>query len=263
VSDSQHATGPIAPPDSGASLLDHVDVVLHRPQSSDNVGAVARAMKNFGLRHLVLVSPKRWEPARAKTLAVQSEEILDDARLCLTLEEALAPHLLVIPTTERAVECRPPPLDPRGTARALLARAPAGRVALLFGEEATGVSNALLSKFAHYSSIPSDPARRSLNLAQAVLLYSWELFQEAGAAPRLERPDAPGRREVPAEFRLLEAVRARSKALLLANGFLNPQQPDQSLDELMRAIQRAEPTAREIEMLLAALAQLQRTSTVR
>jgi tRNA (cytidine32/uridine32-2'-O)-methyltransferase len=245
-----------------AGILDNVDIILHRTQSSENIGAVARAMKNFGLRRLVLVSPLRYEASRAKTLAVHAGEILNEARLALTLEEAIAPYAMVIPTTERAIPGRAAPLTPGEAATTLLAGAGAGRVALLFGEEASGLSNAVLARFHHYSSIPSDPERRSLNLAQAVLLYAWEFYQKSGQMPQLERPDEPLANEAPAAFALIELLRSRARELFLANGFLNGQQPDRTLDELMRLLQRAQPTHREMEMLLAGMGQLERTSTV-
>jgi TrmH family RNA methyltransferase len=248
--------------DTRPTLLGNVDVILHRPQSSENIGAVARAMKNFGLRRLVLVAPRRYEAGRAETLAVHAEDVLHEATVVATLEEAIAPYSVVIPTTERAVEGRPAPLGPRACARRLLAGAAISRVALLFGAEATGVSNSLLARFVDYSSIPSDPGRRSLNLAQAALLYLWELYQESELAPALERPDPPGRGDEPAPLALANLLRERAQKLFVANGFLNPQQPDKAMDELLRLLQRAGPTRRELELLLAALAQVERTSTV-
>ena len=244
-------------------MLEHVDIILHRPQSSENIGAVARAMKNFGLRRLVLVSPLRYEASRARTLAVHAGEILHEARLALTLEEAVAPYAVVIPTTERAIPQRPAPLTPRETAAHLLQTAKAGgRVALLFGEESSGLSNAVLARFVDYSSIPSDPERRSLNLAQAVLLYAWELYQASGESPVLTRPDDPAPGEEPAPLQLVSLLRERCRELFVANGFLNAQKPDHTLDELLRLLQRARPQRRELEMLLAALSQVERTSVV-
>lgn len=246
------------------TLLDALDVVLHRPQSSDNIGAVARAMKNFGLRHLVLVSPKRYDPARARTLAVSSEEILETARVVETLEAAVAGHVLVMPTTERAMAGRELPLPPREAATLLLQTAATSgqRVALLFGEEATGLNNAVLSRFHVYSSIPAHPDKRSLNLAQAALLYAWELHQAAGAAHLPPRPGPLPAGDDPAPMQLLSVLRDRVKGLGLATGYLSAQAPDRTLDELMRLLQRAHPTRREVEMLLAGVDQLERTSTV-
>lgn len=243
-------------------VIENVDIILHRPQSSDNIGAVARAMKNFGLSRLVLVAPRRWEPERAYTLAVHAGDVLDEATIVPTLEEAVAPYALVIPTTARAMRGRAPPITPRQAAREMLSVPPPARTALMFGEEATGLSNERLSRFALYSSIPADPDRSSLNLAQAVLLYGWELHQESGEARMPERLDPPGPGEIPAPSKLLTLLRERARTLLVGAGFLIEQNPDRPLDELMRLLQRAHPTQREVEMLLAAVAQLERTSAV-
>lgn len=242
-------------------MNDRVDIILHRPQSSENIGAVARAMKNFGLKNLVLVAPQRYEASRARTLAVHAGEILHEARLALTLEDAIAPYSIVIPTTERSIPGRPPPLAPKEAAAKVVTHSRAGRAALLFGEEASGLSNAVLARFNDYSSIPSDPERRSLNLAQAVLLYAWELHQLGVEMASLDRPDSPDAADEPAPMALMTLLRGRAKRLFLANGFLNSQQPDRTLDELMRMLQRAAPSHREMEMVLAALSQLERTTT--
>lgn len=224
-------------------------------------------MKNFGLSRLVLVSPRRFDRQRAGTLAVHAQDVLDEARFAPTLEDAVAPHVLVVPTTHRQLEGRRPPLMPREAARLLVDAARGGPVALLFGEEASGLDNRLLGRFSEYSSIPADPERSSLNLAQAVLLYSWELRQASGlldasSPPVRETPAGQGGND-PAPQQLLTLLRERARGLLLAVGFLNPQAPDHVLDELLRLLQRSHPTRREAEMLLALLAQLERTSAVR
>lgn len=239
-------------------MLAQIDVILHRPQSSENIGAVARAMKNFGLRQLVLVAPKRYDDDRARVLAVHAGDVLDRAIVTATVEEAVAPYALVIPTTERALAGRSLPLGPRETARALVTAARTARAAILFGTEAHGLPAEVLHRFALYSSIPSSPERRSLNLAQAFLLYAWEIYQESESVPA-PKPPAPS---PPAPQALVTLLREHARTLLLNAGFLNRQQPDLALDELLRLLQRAEPTKREIEMLLAACAQLQRTSIV-
>ena len=119
-------------------LLDQVDVILHRPQASENIGSVARAMKNFGLHRLVLVSPLRYVAFKAEKLATGAVEILHEAVRVETLEQAIAPYALVIPTTERALAGRELPVSPREAARVLVERAQTGRVALLRSWAGTG-----------------------------------------------------------------------------------------------------------------------------
>lgn len=239
-------------------MLDQVDVILHRPQASENIGSVARAMKNFGLRNLVLVAPQRYVASKAEKLAKHSVEILREARRVETLEEAIAPYALVIPTTERALPARDGPLTPREAAALVWEKSATARAAFLFGEEASGLTTAVMARFPYYTTIPTNPERRSLNLAQAVLLYSWELYQVSGAAVLPARPDQPRPGEVPARGELVTLLRDRSRQLFESVGFLNPQDPDRALDELLRVLLRAQPTQREVELLLALHGQVER-----
>jgi TrmH family RNA methyltransferase len=196
--------------------------------------------------------------SKAEKLAKHSVEILREARRVDTLDEAIAPYALVIPTTERALPARDPPLLPREAARLIWEQSATARAALLFGEEASGLTTALMARFPFYTTVPTNPERRSLNLAQAVLLFAWELYQQSGEAALPPRPDQPRPGEVPARSELVSLLRERSKELMLAAGFLNLQDPDRALDELLRVLQRAKPTQREVELLLALHSQLAR-----
>lgn len=244
-------------------FLDQVDVILHRPQASENIGSVARAMKNFGLQRLVLVAPQRYVAFKAEKLATDAVDVLHQAVRFDTLEQAIAPYALVMPTTERALIGREPPLEPREAVRVLGERAATGRVALLFGEEASGLSTATMARFPFYSAVPTSPGKKSMNLAQAVLLYAWELFQAGGTPSFPERPDPPKPGEVAAPAELVTILRDRCRVLLLEVGFLNPQDPERNLDELLRLLQRGAPSRRETELLLAALAQVERVMHTR
>ena len=125
-------------------------------------------------------------------------------------------------------------------------------MALVFGDEVRGLSNAELARANAISTIPTE-RKSSLNLAQAVLVYGYEVLKARGAKPLPVAPPQPL-----AEDKLLAMARERARALLLAAGFLNPQQPDLVLDELVSLARRAKPTRREMELVLAALKQLQR-----
>jgi tRNA C32,U32 (ribose-2'-O)-methylase TrmJ len=125
-------------------------------------------------------------------------------------------------------------------------------VALVFGDEANGLTNRELRRANAVATIPT-AEKSSLNLAQAVLVFGYELMLARGA-PLLPPPPA---RPV-ADEKLLQMLRTRAQELLLRVGFLNPQQPDRALDELLQLPRRARATKREIEMLLAALEQIGR-----
>jgi tRNA/rRNA methyltransferase/tRNA (cytidine32/uridine32-2'-O)-methyltransferase len=225
-----------------------VRFVLHRPRSSQNIGAAARALANTSAGDLWVVEPVGFDRAQAARLAAGADQVLDSMRVVRTLDVALGDCVDVVMTTGRPGAGT---LEPRETAERLLSSA--GEVALVFGDEVSGLNNRQLARAAGVATIPTTE-KRSLNLAQAVLLFAYEVM----LARRKERPPPPPEAP-PAEERVLALLRERSRALLLSAGFLNPQQPDAVLDELLRLLRRARPTRREAELLLAACDQLTRS----
>lgn len=241
--------------------------VLHRPRSSQNIGAAARALANTGAGALWVVEPEGFDRAQAARLAAGADEVLDAMQVVRDLEAALGDCVDVVMTTGRVVEGTPS-LDPEQAARRLLA-AP-GDAALVFGDEVRGLGTRELRRAGALATVPT-VAKASINLAQAVLLFAYEIMRARGdgrpgghgertaGARSAARPDAdPRAHDEPANERLIALLRERAQGLLLDAGFLNPQQPDAILDELLRALRRARPTRREVELLLAAVAQLAR-----
>jgi len=247
--------------------LGKVSLVLHRPSSAENVGAAARVMKNFGLGRLVLVAPPAWSGAprgggagsarddvlaRAARLARRAGDLLERAEIHEDLASALGAATWVCGTSSRAVEGRPR-LDPRQLAAEVVRRAGAGEVAVVFGEERRGLSDAELTLCQAVCTIPTSAAYDSMNLAQAVAVVSYELALAGGAALAPGQPVEP-----PARHVTVEALWARLGALLGEVGYLNPQNPEQILAEWRRLLGRADPTQREVELLLAAARALER-----
>jgi len=241
-------------------------VVLHRPQSAENLGAAARAMKNFGLSRLVVVEPDAWSGAprggegataredvlaRARRTARRAADVLDRAELAGDLRAALGRTVWACGTSSRLVEGRPR-LDPRALAAELGARSAAGEVAVVFGEERRGLSDAELDLCQAVCTIPTASAYDSMNLAHAVAVVCYEIAMSGGGLAGA----GPG--EPPARHETLEALWDRTRALLAAVGYLNPQSPDLVLAELRRFLARAEPTQREAELLAAAVRALER-----
>src|SRR5262249_46759036 len=153
--------------------LDRVDVVLVRPARAANVAAAARALKNMGLGTLVLVDPPPGlEAPDARALAYGAWDLLDAARRKTSLREALDAS-----TWPAATAARPSPEAwyPRRLGAEAAARTGGGRLAVVFGPEASGLSDEELARCHVRVHIPSDPAHPSLNLAQAVLLIAYEL----------------------------------------------------------------------------------------
>jgi tRNA/rRNA methyltransferase len=159
-------------------------VILSQPQMGENVGAAARAMKNFGLKELVLIAPKfEWPSERAQMLASGSGDILDAAKVYPSAAEALAPYNLVLATTARGRDVVKEIHTPQAAIARLRGAAATGvRTALLFGGERAGLTNEEMSLADAVITIPTAEFS-SLNLAQAVLLLGYEWLKSADATP--------------------------------------------------------------------------------
>jgi tRNA/rRNA methyltransferase len=243
-----------------------VRFVLHRPQSAENLGAAARAMKNFGLARLAVVAPESWSGAprsgaagtaredvldRARRVARRAADVVDAAEIHADLRAALGGATWACGTTSREVEGRPR-LDPRALAAEVARRAASGEVAVVFGEERRGLSDAELERCAATCTIPTSAAYDSMNLAQAAAVLAYEIALAAGAG--LEAAPYPE----PARHSTVEALWRRMRTVLAAAGYLNPQNPDAILAEWRRLLARAEPTQREAELLAAAARAIER-----
>ena len=228
-------------------MVSVIRFVLHRPRNSQNIGAVARALANTGAGSLWVVEPIGFDRAQAAKLAAGADHVLDRMRVVRTLEEAVEDCVDVVMTTGRHIAGA---IDPRATAQRLMALA--GDAALVFGDEVNGLTNRELRRANAVATIPT-AQKSSLNLAQASLVFGYELLLASGQG---QLPEAPAR--PPADEKLLAMLRNRAQELLLRVGFLNPQQPDRALDELLQLPRRARATKREVEMMLAALDQIAR-----
>jgi tRNA/rRNA methyltransferase len=170
-------------------------VILARPQLGENVGAAARAMLNFGLTELRLVSPQcGWPNAKAVAAASGATEVLNRMRVFEGAAEATADLHHLFATTARPRELHKPVVTPEEAAREARALVAGGRrVGLLFGAERTGLTNDELVLADALVTVPANPAFASLNLAQAVLLVAAAWFKAGDAAtpPRRETDTRP------------------------------------------------------------------------
>jgi len=165
--------------------LDNVVVVLSRTTEPMNIGAACRAMKTMGLKHLRLIDPLNPKGRSARALAHGAEDILDRALVVDTLLEAVGDCVVVTGTTARPRQLRKHALlTPAEMSDALADHTRDGKVAILFGTERTGLTNDEADICRYLSTVDTAPEQPSLNLAQAVMLYSWEIrqsVQRAGA----------------------------------------------------------------------------------
>jgi tRNA/rRNA methyltransferase len=230
--------------------LSRVRVVLVEPQEPMNVGAVARAMRNFGLTRLYLVNPApRVGPPWAREaywLAVHAEEILDRAVAVDSLMEALADVQLVVATTGRPRELYPAPVVPAWEVPARVLSVE-GEVALVFGRETFGLTNEELALAHVIGTIPTAPEQPSLNLAQAVVVFAYELFKAVGEG-RFPREEL-------AQVAALEAFFEDLGRYVLEIGFTDQNRFPHAMRRLRRIFHKARLTPGEVQMLRGLLHQ--------
>lgn len=231
-----------------SKLLDNIVVVLVEPRSPGNIGMVCRAMKNMGLSRLRLVAGCDHHHPDATMFAVSARDLLDRAECYPTLAAALADTTISVGTTRRTGKYRQELLTPPQVAQTLQQR-PEGTAALVFGREDHGLSTEELSLCTIQATIPSHNDCGSLNLAQAVLIFCYELFStDQHNRGELQRETAPSG-ELEALFSHLEGTLARI-------GFLNPQNPAHIMRYLRRIFFRADLDSREVAILRGMLSQV-------
>jgi TrmH family RNA methyltransferase len=178
-----------------------IRIVLVEPSHPGNIGAVARAMKNMGLERLVLVNPRQFPDSEAIARASGADDVLANARVVTTLEEAVAGCGLILATTSRTRDQYFRVADVRDAAERVLREARRGPVAVLFGSERAGLTNEQLEAAHLLIRIPASESYPSLNLAMAVQIVTYELFRARGV--RIEPAPGAGPLADPAEMERL------------------------------------------------------------
>ena len=222
-----------------------IRVVLSRTSHPGNIGATARAMKTMGFAELALVEPRHFPHAEATALAAGAADVLDAARVYPSLDAALADCIVAAGFSARRRGLSHPPQTLREAAPELSAIATSqGRVALVFGNETSGLSNEELARCQRFVSIPANPAYASLNLAAAVQVACYE-FAVAGAsfeAPRSNPREAATGDDV---ARLCDEVERAA----LDSGYLDPQQPGRFMQRIRLLFARARLEREEVKIL--------------
>ncbi|AWM87613.1 RNA methyltransferase [Microvirga sp. 17 mud 1-3] len=182
--------------------MNHPVIILVEPQLAENIGMVARAMANFGLSELRLVSPRNgWPKKGAHSAASGATHILESAKLYDTAREAIADLNFVLATTARARGQMKRVFGPEPAMAEAHRRVREGQgVGILFGRERTGLENDEISLADAIVTFPVDPQFSSLNLAQAVLLMAYEWQRQATGSAL---PFAGGTESLPAPREML------------------------------------------------------------
>ncbi|MBI5642138.1 MAG: RNA methyltransferase [Deltaproteobacteria bacterium] len=159
----------------------NISIVLVEPQSSGNVGSVARAMKNTGFSELVLVNPCEYLNNESYSFACKADDILKGARVVSTLDECLKETGLIIGTTRRMGKIRYPVLTLQEAAPRILEFSASNRVSILFGREDRGLENEEIPLCDMLVEIPTHDDYPSINLSHAVFTVCYHLFVEKGS----------------------------------------------------------------------------------
>ncbi len=158
---------------------DNIYFVMVEPRTPGNIGAAARAVKTMGFRNLVLVNPGDYFTPEARWMAHASEDVLEQAQIYGTMEEAVSEMNFVVATTQRSRSFHLPYYTASELAQKAVPISTENKIAIVFGREKTGLTNEELGYCDAVSTIPAHLKHPSLNLSQSVMLYSYEFYQAA------------------------------------------------------------------------------------
>jgi tRNA/rRNA methyltransferase len=235
-------------------MLENCRVVLMRPRIAANLGATARVMRNMGVSDLVLVAPQAdpLDP-EARKLSAHGEVILRRARVVSDLGQAVADGVMVAATSaktgglfRRQSVGAPDEIIPH-----LAEEMSRSRVALIFGTEATGLTNAEIARCHFLIHIPTNPDYPTLNLAQAVTICLYELRRAWLKSPQLTES-----MPMTASMEVQERMFADLRSALEDIHFLYRPKADSLMHAVRHLIGRAKPSEMEVEVLLGLARQI-------
>jgi len=245
-----------------SELNDRLRFVLVRTSHSGNIGSAARAMRTMGFDRLTLVAPQRFPDPEATALAAGADDVLAKASIQEDVVAGLAGTTFALGLSARRRGVNIPELDPReGVAQAIAAARRGEQVALVFGNERTGLENDELSRCHAMIRIPSVDDFSSLNLSQAVQVVAYELRSAllADEATDAKAPEAvPDPDEIPADAEQLERFFTHLGQMLDDIEFHKGRSPVTIMLKLRKLFLRARPELRELRILHGILADAQR-----
>jgi len=239
-------------------VLSNIRVALLNTSHPGNIGAAARAMKTMGLTDLWLLNPLHFPDAEATARASGADDLLASAQVRQQLDELLEDCRLVVGASARTRSIPCPVLSPGECASLVREESDQGRVAVLFGREQSGLSNAEIDRCHYLVRIPASPVYASLNLAAAVQVIAYELFvahvtkepEEGGCSPK----------HVPVSAGEMERFYEHLETTLVQLEFLDPANPRHLMRRLRRLYNRARPDANEINILRGILTAAQKVN---
>ncbi|HKM96894.1 MAG TPA: tRNA (cytosine(32)/uridine(32)-2'-O)-methyltransferase TrmJ [Buttiauxella sp.] len=238
-------------------MLQNVRIVLVETSHTGNMGSVARAMKTMGLTNLWLVNPLVKPDSQAIALAAGASDVIGEAKIVDTLDEALAGCSLVIGTSARSRTLPWPMLDPRECGLKSISEAQDSPVAIVFGRERVGLTNDELQKCHYHVAIQANPEYSSLNLAMAVQILAYEV-RIAWLATQEESKETTvveDQTQYPSVDDL-ERFYGHLEQVLLKTGFIRTSHPGQIMSKLRRLYTRARPESQELNILRGMLSSI-------
>ncbi|NTS75461.1 tRNA (cytosine(32)/uridine(32)-2'-O)-methyltransferase TrmJ [Catenovulum sp. SM1970] len=238
-------------------MLENIRVVLVNTSHTGNIGSTARAMKTMGLSDLWLVDPVSEPDSKASALAAGATDVLGNAKIVSSLDEALADCSLVIATSARSRTLDWPVLSPREAGRKMISESSQAKVAIIFGRENNGLSNDELQKAHFHAVINANPEYSSLNLAQAVQTVCYEVrcaFVEQQESNTVTEQEAYPLAED------LERFYTHLENTLTDVNFIVKNHPGQVMAKLRRMFNRIRPDSQELNILRGILSSVDKNT---
>ncbi|MFS2222044.1 tRNA (cytosine(32)/uridine(32)-2'-O)-methyltransferase TrmJ [Pantoea sp. B65] len=238
-------------------MLQNIRIVLVETSHTGNMGSVARAMKTMGLTNLYLVNPLVKPDSQAIALAAGASDVIGDAKIVDTFDEAIAGCRLVVGTSARSRSLPWPMLDPRECGIKSVQEGQQAPVALVFGRERVGLTNEELQKCHYHVAIAANPEYSSLNLAMAVQIIAYEVrmaFLQSQEAPQPAFAESP--------YPLvddLERFYQHMEQLMVGTGFIRAANPGQVMSKMRRLYTRARPERDELNILRGMFSSLEKS----
>jgi tRNA/rRNA methyltransferase len=221
----------------------NVRVVLSHTTHPGNIGAAARAMKTMGLQHLYLISPRFFPDPQATAMAAGADDILQNAVVCSSIDEALQGVVFTVAMTARLRDISISVKTPREAMPEVLQQAATHPVALMFGTEMSGLTNEEMGKAQLGVNIPANPDFSSLNIAAAVQVMAYELGVAAQSFTQVQSQIEPATHE------RIEGLYAHLEKTLFEIGFFTTQNPARLMQRLRRLYSRTRLEDEEINIL--------------
>lgn len=241
------------------NIFNFLHIILVETRFPENIGSVARASANFGSAPISLVRPEMWQREKATPLATkQGIKLLEEVHVFDTVEDAIKDCVFCVGTSARTGGVRRETQPPKECAQEIMSYLQKSEhVALLFGPEDRGLENHHLQHCHRLVTIPTSPDCASLNLAQAVLLILYEIYQLAPEKHKMRQKDKGAlSRRITSEERAL--LHEKLKEMLTQLDVIQESNPDYFFLPMARFLDRKDIRRHEMDMLLGICRQVER-----